>query len=202
MSTLLFFATVIIVVVLGIGIIAKAIRRKSMRKKARLLGVVVAAYALLWVIFLLVRREQTLPFGTDVCFDDWCATVEGMDTVSTLGTGPQESRARGIFVVLHVKMSNHARGIAQKPSEPRIHIIDGEGDFLTFSKEGQQALESTEGKQKDIGERLELQESLETKIVFDVPKNERGLKAMIEEGPFITKFLLPEDRAVFLLKVN
>jgi hypothetical protein len=99
-------------------------------------------------------------------------------------------------------MSNHARGIAQKPSEPRIHIIDGQGHSWVFSKEGQQALESREGKQKDIGERLELHESLGTRIVFDIPKDEKGLKAFIEEGPFITKLLLPEDKEVFLLQVK
>jgi hypothetical protein len=163
------------------------------------LGGVVAVYVLAWTMFYFVRNEKPVPFDTDVCFDDWCATVEGVDTVKTLGIGPTEIRPKGIFFILHVKMSNHARGIAQKPSEPRIHIEDGDGNIWTFSAKGQRALESTDGKQNDIGKRLELDESLVTKIVFEIPRNKRGLKAMIEEGPFITKFLLPEDKEVFLL---
>jgi hypothetical protein len=110
--------------------------------------------------------ERPVPFGTDVCFDDWCATIEGMDTVKALGNAPNKIHANGVFVILHVKMSNHTLGIAQKPSEPRIHIADGRGHFWPFSVDGQRALESIEGKQKDIGDRLELRESLETRIVL------------------------------------
>jgi hypothetical protein len=61
-----------------------------------------------------------------------------------------------------------------------------------------EALESIEGKQKDIGERLELHESIETRIASDIPGHEKELRAIIEEGPFITKWLLPEDKEVFL----
>jgi hypothetical protein len=190
---------IILVMILLVGVIVNVIHRKSVGKRASLLGGVVAVYVLAWTMFYFVRNEKPVPFDTDVCFDDWCATVEGVDTVKTLGIGPTEIRPKGIFFILHVKMSNHARGIAQKPSEPRIHIEDGDGNIWTFSAKGQRALESTDGKQNDIGKRLELDESLVTKIVFEIPRNKRGLKAMIEEGPFITKFLLPEDKEVFLL---
>jgi hypothetical protein len=199
MSTLLLLAVIILVSVLIAGILSNAIRRKSVRKKARSLAGIVAAYALVWAICYFRSGDKPVPFNTDICFDDWCATVEGVDTAEILGMGPNAIRAKGVFMILHVRMSNHARGIAQKPSEPRIHIVNGQGELWAFSAEGQKALENTEGKQKNIGERLELHESKETKIVFDIPRHEKGLKALIEEGPFITAFLLPEDREIFLL---
>jgi hypothetical protein len=200
MSTLLFFVFIILLLVLAAGILINATRRRPAARKARLLAGVVIAYAATWSIFYLSSSEKPVPFNTDICFDDWCATVTGFDTAEALGTGPDEIRPKGIFIILHVRMSNHARGIAQTPSEPRIHIVDGQGHFWGFSADGQKALASAEGKQKDIGERLELHESLDTKLVFDIPRHELGLKALIEEGPFITKFLLPEDREVFLLR--
>jgi hypothetical protein len=202
MSTLLFLAVIILVLVLIAGIISNAIRRRSGRKKALLLTGIVAAYVLIWVIFYFSSGDKPVPFNTDVCFDDWCATVEGVDTAGTLGMGANAIRAQGIFLILHVRMSNHARGIAQKPSEPSIHIVDGEGNVWAFSAGGQNALESTDGKQNEIGERLELRESKQTKLVFDIPRREKGLKALIEEGPFITAFLLPEDKSVFLLTTH
>jgi hypothetical protein len=201
MSTLLFLAVIMLVLVLMAGILSNAIRRRSVQKNARLLTGVVAAYVLIWVICYFSSGDKPVPFLTDVCFDDWCATVEGVDTAGTLGMGRNAIRAQGVFLILHVRMSNHARGIAQKPSEPRIHIVDGQGNVWAFSSRGQQALESTEGKQNEIGERLELGESKQTKIVFDIPRREKGLKALIEEGPFITAFLLPEDKVVFLLNL-
>jgi len=202
MSTLLFLAVIILVLVLIAGILSNAIRGRSVQKKARLLAGIVAAYALVWIISYFTSGDKPVPFNTDVCFDDWCATVEGVDTAGTLGIGANAIRAKGIFLILHVRMSNHARGIAQKPSEPRIHIVDGQGNVWAFSAGGQNALESTEGKQNEIGERLELRASKETKLVFDIPRRVKGLKALIEEGPFITAFLLPEDKAVFLLTTH
>ena len=66
-------------------------------------------------------------------------------------------------------MSNHARGIAQKPSEPRIHIIDEQGHWWSFSKDGQQALENIAGKQIPIDVKTGATSSLETQLVFDIP---------------------------------
>ena len=98
-------------------------------------------------------------------------------------------------------MTNKARGIAQKPSEPRIHILDENGQTWSISTIGQKALEASEGFQIPIDERLELHQSLQTKIVFDIPKDAKGLKAIIEEGPpFITNLLLQNNKKVFLLK--
>ncbi len=141
--------------VLLVGIIVSVIRGKRVGNRAWLFGGVVAVYSLAWTIFYFARNEIPVPFGSDVCFDDWCATVEGVDTVKSLGIGPSEIRPNGIFFILHVKMSNHARGIAQKPSEPRIHIEDVDGNIWTSSAKGQRALESTDGKQNHIDERLE-----------------------------------------------
>ncbi len=200
MSTLLFFVFIILLLVLVGGIIINAIRRRPLAKKAGLLAGVFIAYAAMWSIFYLSSSDKPIPFNTDSCFDDWCATVTGLDTAGMVGIGPAAIRAKGIFYILHVRMSNHARGIAQSPSEPRIHIVDGQGQFWAVSVEGQKALENAEGKQKEIGERLELHETLETKLVFDLPPHQDGLKALIEEGPFITKLLLPEDKEVFLLR--
>jgi len=65
--------------------------------------------------------------------------------------------------------------------------------------EGQQLLEKSRGSQPGLDQRLELHQTLETLLVFDVPNEARGLKALIEEGPPITLLLLPDDREVFSL---
>jgi hypothetical protein len=92
MSTLLFFATVIVVLVLIVGVITNAIQKRSMIKKLWLLGGAVVMYAILWMICYFVSSEKPVPFNTDVCFDDLCATVEGADTLETLGIGPNDKR--------------------------------------------------------------------------------------------------------------
>ena len=97
-------------------------------------------------------------------------------------------------------MSNHARGIAQKPCEPRVHIIDEKENHWSFSEEGQQALEKLIGNQIPIDEKLELHQSLETQLVFDIPKEANKLKVLIEEGPLNTKLLFNENKGAFLIQ--
>jgi guanyl-specific ribonuclease Sa len=60
-------------------------------------------------------------------------------------------------------------------------------------------LKSRGGGQPELDQRLELHQTLETLLVFDVPNEARGLKALIEEGPPFTLLLLPDDREVFSL---
>jgi len=46
-----------------------------------------------------------------------------------------------------------------------------------------------------------LNQTVETQLAFDVPRDATGLKILIEEGPaFITKILFPEDRDIFLVE--
>ena len=65
---------------------------------------------------------------------------------------------------------------------------------------GQLPLENAMGNQPRIDSRLELHESKKMLLVFVVPKNASGLRAVIEEGPFITDLLFAEDQTVFLIK--
>ncbi len=195
MASLIFIATFITVFILILRVIIKLIQHKSSTSALRTIAVVLLGYGLLWTLFYFRSKETGVPFGTDVCFDDWCATITQAERLNTLGN----QKPQGQFIVLHIKMSNHARGIAQKPSEPSVHIIDGQGHSWGFSKEGQQALENVAGKQIRIDAKLELHQSLETQLVFDIPSYAKNIKAIIEEGPFITKFLLPDDHEVILL---
>src|SRR5436305_10269164 len=131
MASLIFIAMFITVFILFIRIIIKIIKHKSSMATFRTIEIILFCYGLLWVIFYFKSTEIAVPFGTDVCFDDWCATVMQAERPKTLG----DQNPHGQFIVLHMKMSNHARGIAQKPSEPRVYLIDEQGHSWAFSTE-------------------------------------------------------------------
>jgi hypothetical protein len=160
-----------------------------------LLGIIFLTYTLLWTIFYFTSSNKEISLGTDICFDDWCATVTQIERQTVLGN----QKPSGQFIILHIKMSNKAKRIAQKPSEPRVHIKDEKGNSWTFSLQGQMALNNLIGNQIAIDQKLELHQSLETQLVFDIPQNEKKLYALIEEGPFVTKLLLQDDSKVFLI---
>jgi hypothetical protein len=199
MTALIFFGTIITLLIYLVRLIIKIIRRKTIASTLRTLVIIVLSYSVLWGIFYFISSNKPVPLGTDICFDDWCATVTKVERPKILGSENQKLNPQGQFIILNIKISNHARGIAQKPSEPRVHVIDEKGNSYSFSASGQQALEKQIGNQIPIDERLELHQSLETRLVFDIPKETKNLKILIEEGPFITKLLFDDNKEVFLV---
>lgn len=197
MKELYFVATIITAIVLAIQILRKYFRNKPFSKHLKIFLVVLFTYFFLWTVSYFKSELKPISFGEDICFDDWCATVTSINKIDSFGN----QKADGQFVILSIKMTNKARGIAQKPSEPRIHIIDETGKSYIASYSGQESFEALQGRQIPLDQRLELHQSLQTKIVFDLPKGAKGLKAVIEEGPeFITNILMQDDKKIFELK--
>ena len=197
MHELYFLVTFLTTVVLIITILIKSIRKKSIAKSLKTLSVVTILYLLLWSVSYFTSKLKPINLGEDICFDDWCATITSFERLENIGN----QKATGRFFVLSVKMTNRARGISQKPSEPRIQIIDDRGNIWFVSTVGQKELEDLQGIQIPIDQRLELHQSLETKMVFDIPMGATGLKAIIKEGlQFMTNIILQDDKHVFKLK--
>jgi len=197
MTTLIFFGTILVLFIYFLKIIWKLLKHRPIGSLLRAMLLIMGAYILIWTVFFTISSDKPIPLGTYVCFDDWCATITKAEQ---LENDNSIFKANGQFIVLHIKMTNQARGIAQKPSEPRVKIFDSKGNIYLYSKQGQQALEKLRGKQNSIDAKLELHQSLETQLIFDVPAKSKDLKAVIEEGPFITKLLFYSDRKIFLLK--
>ena len=198
-TALIFFGTIVTLLIFIVRLILKISKRRSIVSTLKTLIIIIVSYSILWTFFYLISTTKAVPLGTDICFDDWCATITKIERPKYLGLHAEILYPKGQFIVLNIKMSNHARGIAQKPSEPRIHIIDGNGNIYSFSEAGQQALERQIGKQISIGARLELHQSVDTQLVFDLPGDAQNSKVLIEEGPFITQLLFWEDKEVFLV---
>jgi hypothetical protein len=197
MATLIFLATIFAIIILTIGIIIKVVRRKSISTSVWFLVTIFLFYGILWTISFFISSNKAISLGTDICFDDWCVTVTKIERQLAIGN----EKAKGQFIILYIKMSNQAKGIAQKPSEPRVHIIDDQRHSWTFSKQGQNAIENLKGKQIPIDQKLELHQSLETLLVFDIPKDAKNCNVLIEEGPpYITKLLLQENNKVFQIR--
>lgn len=191
MTSVIFLLTILTLLVMLIRALIKLISHRPVRRTLIKISLIVVGYGLLWMLFKLSQKMVPVPLDTQVCFDDWCATVTRA-----------ERRVTGdsTLIVLHLEMFNNARGIAQQPSEPRVHILDSNGYAWGYSEKEQQDYEKHNGAQPGITHRLELHQSMETVLVFTVPKNASGLKALIEEGPWITNLLFPVDEQVFLIQ--
>ena len=197
MTTFIFLAFFICLLLLVLRLITNAVQGKDVVVLIRMILGLVAAYILLWLVFFAFRQDKEVPLGVDSCFDDWCAMVTGAEYPVTLGRPDRPVYPQGQFILLYVRMSNHARRVGQKPSFPRVVLLDARGRSWGYSERGQAALEVSEGPQEPLDSYLAVHQSIETGIVFDVPTDAKGLKARIEEGPpFLDYLLLPTTRQV------
>ena len=183
MSALIFLLTTLTTFILLVLAIVGVIRGKPIYNIVRLCIGIVLTYGLVWTCFWFFRDRPVKPYGYDICFDDWCATVSKAEPI------PSNSRDSARFM-LEIIVSNHARGIAQRPSEPRIHLVDGQGRFWSPIFTGLNPLDT----------RLELGESKTINLNFVLAANATKIMAIIEEGPWITNLLFPEDQPVFKIR--
>src|SRR6185312_1969645 len=96
-SIMIFLVSFIAVFILFVRLISKLIKHKSIGSTLRLIVIILFGYTFLWIIFYFVTTETAVPFGTDVCFDDWCATITQAERPKILG----QQKPRGQFIVLH-----------------------------------------------------------------------------------------------------
>jgi len=200
MTSLIFMLTAIALIVLVIRLIIKLIRGRPALPSLKIIVIVVAMYGVGWLFFYWGSKNVPVSFGTEVCFDDWCATVTQIECGPVIQKQFEKLNSDSAYIIIHIRMTNQARGIAQTPSNPRVHILDNKGTAWPYSAAAQRLLESVSGIQPGIGHRLDLHQSLETLFAFAVPKNTGDIKALIEEGPPITNLLFPGDKMVF--KIN
>lgn len=179
MAGLLFFLTLITLVILLITTLISAIKRKPVKRKLLSMILIIGVYGFAWLCFFWTAKLVAVTFGTNICFDDWCATVTGADRL-----------ADGSTVAVHITMANHALRIAQKPDDPRVYLVTAAGKRFAPTATSPIPLDT----------RLQLYQSLQTTLTFNVPKNAGGLRVLIEEGPFIANLVFPQDEQVFEVK--
>lgn len=176
------------------------IRGRDMVVPVRMLLGLIGLYVVLWVVFLVARVDRLLPLGVDSCFDDWCAMVTGVDYPASLGRPDRPVHPNGQFVLLEVRLSNPPQLQLLRESQPRVFLVDTEGREWEPSARGQRALEESSGVQEAFVNAQDVQRTIDTELVFEVPKNTKGLKVRFDNKPGFWRFLLlPEGRKLVVL---
>lgn len=200
MATLIFIIVVISFFFLITKIVLHLVTGKDVVIPVRMILLLVGVYGLLWLGFWAWRPDKPAPLGVDICFDDWCAMVTGADYPATLGRPNRPVQPHGQWVLLYVRLSNPARAAQRRESQPRVRLMDDAGREWGPSVRGQQALEESSGPQAPLLNQPGLQQSFETELVFDVPKEVKRLKVRIDNSPGILRsLLLPEGRQLVVL---
>lgn len=179
----LLFIVVVLATVVMLAMAAVAGVRGRRQRACLLLrrwAVVVAIYLGAVVLVSLLTPQRVLAIGENWCFDDWCVAVDSVAVASDVGPSDHAVQANGVFYVVRLRLSNHARGRAQRASSAAVHLLDDLGHRYEVSHEGQSAYEAQHGPTPPLTATVPLGQSVTTVRIFDVQQDARDLGLAVE----------------------
>jgi hypothetical protein len=81
-------------------------------------AIAAAIYLLTVAVVSLVVGRRTLAIGEPLCFDDWCVTVDGVDSTAA---SPR------VEYTVNLTVSSRARRIRQRENNVVVYLTDGRG---------------------------------------------------------------------------
>jgi len=138
-----------------------------------LLGVLLVA-----ILALLNRHNQTAGFNQEIQYDDFAFSVVGSKEVATLGS----TMAQGKFVVVTMKIANHARRVNYTFNKAVVILVDEDGKEYHISDRGQKALDAEPTHNGGCESEIPAGASCVTDVVFDVSKDVRVSHLRTSEG--------------------
>src|SRR5215472_13425768 len=211
---LLFLGTVFL---LGIGLLVLfygTLRRSAFILKlgAGTVATIAAGYFLLLSGVSLASSEEILPPDGKKYFCEIdchiAYSLVGVETASALGPEMQQTLAKGRFVALRVKtwfdertISAHRGNGPLTPNRRKVLLVDDTGRSYEPSPEGQFALARSGRSSTPMAQSLRPGESYTTDLVFDVPKNARGLRLLLIEDDPETRFVIGHENSLLHKKI-
>lgn len=147
-------------------VVAVARRRWAFARRLALVA------TLAWIVYLgvgtvvaLTAAQHIMARGEDRCFDEMCYAVTGWSRT------PSTTAGRSSYIV-DVRITNRSRGRAQREIGRKGVIIDRSGQVYEASGEGMIAKPTMDAPPyPGLDAEVEPGQSLETKLVFDLPGN-------------------------------
>lgn len=155
-----------VVVVVGDLVLVAAGRRSAAWKILLGAGAVWGVYFVLLAATDVMAQPLIVAPGQDRCFDEMCFAVTGAQTFLSPSAA---SGDRQLFAVT-VRVTSHSRGRTQSEGGIRARLYD-HGQYFAISTEAQRDYEQEHGKSPMLTQRLAPGESIESVLVFDVPRS-------------------------------
>jgi hypothetical protein len=171
-------ATLIVLIATGAHLL---LRRPA--RAARLLKGYAVAFTMYFgalVVVSLVSPQRVVAMKEDHCFDDWCVAVDEVSVHNELGQGASIAKPDGVFYVITLRLSNHARGRRQRAASAAVHLRDERGRRYEVSEAGQAALAAQQGDLPPLTSTIDVGHSVITYQVFDLPRDAQGIELTIE----------------------
>lgn len=211
---LLFLGTAFLLVVSFLVLFYGAARRSAFFTKlgAGAAATVAAGYLLLLCGVSFASSEEVLPPGGWKYFCEidchLAYSVADAQTAAALGPEMQQTTAQGKFVIVRVKtwfdertISAHRGNGPLTPNRRKVALVDDTGRSFAPSPEGQAAFSRVSSGSTPLTQALKPGESYTTDLVFDVPKDARGLRLLITEDDPETRLVIGHENSLLHKKI-
>ncbi len=169
-------------------------------------AVIAVTYVAVLVFFSLTSTDTVLARGQEKYFCEidchLAYSILNVQQTKTIGNGPDPATAQGVYHVVTVQTRfdentiNPTRGDAPLSPNSRIAaVIDGEGRRYGPSVDGQSALTQSEGSTIPFSTSLRPGETYSTKLVFDLPPDASRPTLLINEGSWLTRFIIGHENS-------
>ncbi|HTE06618.1 MAG TPA: DUF4352 domain-containing protein [Planctomycetota bacterium] len=105
--------------------------------------------------------------GDEIHIDDFGATLLGSHRQAGLGEGPSRVGAKGVFVLVDVRISNHAKRVNFEFKDSYLRLVDSQGREHEVAPEAQKYLRTSHA--DGCGSALPPGGMCTTQLVYDVP---------------------------------
>lgn len=180
---LLFLLCVAITAIALVAVIAMALAKRSCTAKKLLkgLGIGWAAYLAIVLVVAAATPQLVIPANHDLCFDELCFASVNLQTAAQLGPPAQPIRANGVFYIVTVRASSHARGRAQSEQGLGALLWSPQRSYAA-SPQAQAAWNAAHPDNAAITARLSPGQSVLSDLVFDVPAQAGDLGLVLTHG--------------------
>ena len=214
-AVLAFLGTGFILFVAAVIVIHALLVRKLGRAKliSAAMLILAALYFAAILAFSFASQEKVLARGEEKHFCEidchLAYSIVNIQQAKTLGSLPNQATARGLYTIITVKTrfdeTTTAPWRGDKPLRPNsrvVTLLDEHGNSYWPSADGQRALEVSKGSGTPLTTPLRPGESYTTELVFDLPPEVKSAKLLINEGEFITHFIIGHENSLLHKKTE
>src|SRR6266851_287934 len=207
-GVLAFLGTGLLILVAALTLVGSLVARKFRFAKFVLIAmlVITGIYAGAMLAFSLAGREKFLARGAEKHFCEidchLAYSITNVRQTKTLGTSADQSTAQGVYTIVTIKTRFDETTIAPwrgngllYPNSRALTLVDERGGKHTPSDVAQHALDATQTTVTPLTAPLRPGESYTTEIVFDLPAEVKSATLLINEGDFVTHFIIGHENS-------
>ena len=205
-GVLAFLGTGLLILVVALTLVGSLGARKFRFAKFVLIAMLVIAgiYAGAMLAFSLAGREKVLARGEEKHFCEidchLAYSITNVRQTKTLGTSVNQSTARGVYTIVTLKTRFDETTIAPwrgngllYPNSRALTLADERGNQYIPSDTAQHALDASQTTGTPLTAPLRPGESYTTEIVFDLPAEVKSATLLLNEGDFVTHFIIGHE---------